>query len=485
MNGMQLLVEFRHYAIVLAGFVLAVIASGHAVLHKRDSRAAVLWVGVIWLAPIVGPVLYVLLGVNRIERKAVSLWSGYEPADGHARRYCVSVDEVIKGLPEEDRHLNLLMSLVDGVTRRPLVSGNLIKPLAGGDATFPEMLAAIDAARDSVNLSTYIFDWDAAGQEFGEALARAAKRGVEVRVLIDDAGGRYSPKSTAVALRRMGVRCEHFLRTLDPWNMMGLNLRNHRKLLVVDGEVGFMGGINIREGCQLSRKTRYPVDDLHFRVAGPALLHMQEAFVDDWHFTTEEMLTGRRWFPEQEAMGGTVSRGVSDGPDAEFRKVQWIIVGALNAARRNVKIVTPYFLPNEVLVSALNQAARRGVEIDVVLPAKNNLPFVQWAMEAGYWKMLKHGVRIWATPPPFDHTKLMVVDRSWSLIGSSNWDPRSLRLNFEFNLECYDPGLAEQLLKTADEKIASASAVTLEQVDGRSFLIRLRDGVARLFTPIL
>jgi cardiolipin synthase len=481
----RLLIDFQQYAIAIAGIALAVVASGHAVLNKRDSRAAVLWVGVIWLAPVVGPVLYVLFGINRIERKAVSLWSGYELTEGHGMSHCVSPEEVVARLPEAGRHLNLLVTLVNGVTRRPLVCGNRLEILSGGDEAFPAMLAAIDAAKDSVNLQTYIFDWDEAGREFGAALARAVERGVEVRVLIDDAGGRYSRQSAARALARMGVHCGRFLRTLDPWNMIGLNMRNHRKLLVVDGKVGFVGGMNIREGCRLSRQSRAPVEDLHFRVTGPAVAQMQESFVDDWHFTTEETLTGRRWFPELPETGNTVARGISDGPDAEFRRIQWSIVGALNAARHSVRIVTPYFLPNEVLVSALNQAARRGVNIDILLPSRNNLPFVQWAMEAGLWKLLLHGVRIWATPPPFDHTKLMTVDGNWSLIGSSNWDPRSLRLNFEFNLEGYDAGFAGRLDAIVDEKIARAEAVTLTQMDGRSFPIKLRDGIARLFTPFL
>jgi len=485
MNLTRLLIDFQEYAIALAGVVLAAIASGHAVLNKRDSRAAVLWVGVIWLAPVIGPVLYVLFGINRIERKAVSLWSGYEPVEGHGADHSVSAGEIIDGMSEEGRHLKSLVVLVNGVTRRPLVAGNRVEPLLGGDEAFPAMLEAIESARDSINLATYIFDWDQAGREFGEALGRAAKRGVEVRVLIDDAGGRYSPRSTTRALTNMGVRARRFLRTLNPWNMMGLNLRNHRKLLIVDGTTGFMGGMNIREGCRAALRPRFPIVDLHFRVTGPVLLQMQESFVDDWHFTSEESLTGRRWFPEIESVGDTVARGISDGPDAEFRQIQWTMVGALNAARRAVRIVTPYFLPNEVLVSALNQAARRGVIIDVVLPAKNNLPFVQWAMDAGHWKLLQHDVRIWVTPPPFDHTKLMTVDGNWSLIGSSNWDPRSLRLNFEFNLECYDAGMTRRLEEIADEKISRAKALTLAEVDGRSFPVKLRDGVARLFTPFL
>ncbi|MBL6764110.1 MAG: cardiolipin synthase [Verrucomicrobiae bacterium] len=485
MSFLRLLVEYQHYAIAAAGFCLAVIASGHAVLNKRDSQAAVLWVGVIWLAPVIGPVLYVLLGINRIERKAVSLWSGYELTGGHGTDHRLSTEEITAGLTEEGRHLNLLMTLVNGIASRPLVRGNKIKALEGGDEAFPAMLEAIEAARDSINLATYIFDWDRSGREFAEALGRAVQRGIKVRVLIDDAGGRYSRRSTAEELSRRGVKCRRFLRTLNPLNMMGLNLRNHRKIMIVDGRHGFMGGMNIREGCRLSMNPRSPVRDLHFQVEGPVLAQMQEAFADDWFFTTGESMSDPRWYPDLMSDGTVVARGISDGPDAELRRIQWVMVGALNAARRSVKIVTPYFLPNEVLVSALNQAARRGVNVDVILPAKSNLPFVQWAMTAGYWKLLTHGVRIWATPSPFDHTKLLVVDGNWSLIGSSNWDPRSLRLNFEFNLECYDGELAARLERIADEKIATAEAVTLGDVDGRSFVIRLRDGIARLATPLL
>lgn len=474
-----------HWVLVALHFVGAVCASVHAIIRKRDSRAAVLWVGVIWLAPGIGPILYALFGINRIERKAVLLWTGYERSAGHDRQHHADTDEIDRQLPDDAAHLDCLVTLVNGVTVRPLLHGNRIAPLVGGEEAFPAMLQAIAEARESITLATYIFDWDRAGEVFVSALVAAVGRGVDVRVMIDDAGARYSRKSIDKLLRHGGVRCERFLRTLDPWNMMGLNLRNHRKIMVVDGRIGFTGGMNIREGCRRDWETKHPIVDVHFQIEGPLVAHLQEVFATDWLFVTEEKLISKKWFPELSPCGATFARGISDGPDAEFRTLRWTMLGALNSARSSVRIVTPYFLPDEVLVSGLNQAVRRGVSVDIILPERGNLPFVQWAMWAGFWKMLQHGVRIWLSSPPFDHSKLMVVDGGWALIGSSNWDPRSLRLNFEFNIECYDGELAAQIGKIIDEKLRVSRPLPLAEVDARSFVMKFRDGVARLFTPFL
>jgi cardiolipin synthase len=176
---------------------------------------------------------------------------------------------------------------------------------------------------------------------------------------------------------------------------------------------------------------------------------------------------------------------VADGPDEDFEKLRWTILGALSIARYSVQIMTPYFLPDSAVISALNLAALRGVQVDIVLPAKSNLRFVDWASRAMWWQVLEHGCRIWLTPPPFDHSKLMLVDGCWVLLGSANWDARSLRLNFEFNLECYDVELCRRLEKIIETKRHDARQVTLEQVDGRSIPARLRDGIARLLTPYL
>ena len=220
-------------------------------------------------------------------------------------------------------------------------------------------------------------------------------------------------------------------------------------------------------------------------MTGPVVSQLQEVFADDWQFTTGESLRGEAWFAKPEKTGSVLARGVTDGPDEDFEKLRWTILGALSIARYSVRIVTPYFLPDPAVVSALNLAAMRGVRVDIFLPARNNLPFVQWASQALWWQVLEHGCRIWLTPPPFDHSKLMLVDGCWSLVGSANWDPRSLRLNFEFNLECYDADLAHRLDLLVLEKQKISRQVTLAEVDSRSLPIRLRDGVARLLTPYL
>jgi cardiolipin synthase A/B len=466
------------------GILLALLASGHVILYKRDSRAAVLWVGVIWLAPIVGPFLYLGLGVNRIRRRAYFLRSGaglphpafsMAPLPPHADVGALPGCGPLQGLA----------TLVSKVVSEPLMPGNSVDPLMNGDEAYPAMVQAIEAARESVALSTYIFDNDTAGRRFAEALACAVERGVEVRVIIDDTGARYSFPSIVPALRKKRVPVTRFLPSLLPWRFMSINMRNHRKILVVDGRTGFTGGMNIRQGHMLKDRPRGATRDLHFKIQGPAVAQLQQLFAQDWHFCTREVLRGPVWFPPLESAGSVAARGIADGPDEAFEIFRWTVLGALACAQKSVRIVTPYFLPDLAMISGLNLAAMRGVEVDIVLPARSNLPYVHWAMFAIIWQVLQRGCRVWLTPPPFDHSKLMLVDNCWSLLGSANWDPRSYRLNFEFNLECYDRALAESLESVVREKIASAHRLTLEEVDARPLPVKLRDGVFRLFTPFL
>ena len=349
---------------------------------------------------------------------------------------------------------------------------------------YPEMLRAIDEAQRSVTLATYIFDNDRAGRMFADALARATRRGIEVRVLVDAVGTRYTFPSIEHALKAGGVRMALFLRTLLPGRWVYANLRNHRKLLVVDGVLGFTGGLNIREGHDLTLNPKHPIRDLHFRIRGPVVGQLQETFAEDWEFSTGEELTGEAWFRPIEPSGDVLARGITTGPDRDIDKLH-CFVGSHRLAELSISIVSPYFLPDESLTMAVNVAALRGVQVDIVLPQVNNLVLVQWASTAQWWELIEHGCRIWLSPPPFDHTKLMVVDRMWALVGSANWDPRSLRLNFEFNVECYDSRLADRLQDHIDERIDKSRRISMADVEGRRLWVRLRDGIARLFTPYL
>ena len=216
------------------------------------------------------------------------------------------------------------------------------------------------------------------------------------------------------------------------------------------------------------------------------MAQLLEVFTEDWAFATGETLAGPAWEPDLAASGPTLARGIRFGPDdPDIGRIKLVLVGALAAAQRSVRIMTPYFLPDDAICQALDVAAMRGVRVDIVLPEENNLALVGWASTALLWQVLGKGCTVWMSPPPFDHTKLMAVDGAWALFGSGNWDDRSMRLNFEFNVEAHDRELAGRLDAHVAATIARSRRVTLDEVDGRSLPIRLRDGVARLFAPYL
>ena len=463
----------------LVGFVTLVVdllATGHAILNKRDTRAAIGWVAIIWLVPVVGFVLYIWLGINRIQRKAQRLIGSRSFAERQALACACPPEELDQRLLPYGEPIRKLADYMQRVTSAPLLHGNRIEPLDSAEAAYPAMLQAIDDAKTSVTLCTYIFNNDDAGRKFVEALGRAAARGVHTRVLVDDIGARYHLPAVDGALEAVGVRVARFLPSLMPLSLPYSNLRDHRKILVADGRIGFTGGMNIRD-C--------PLRDLHFRVTGPVVAQMQQVFADDWAFATKESLQGPIWYPPLTPVGEVLCRSIVDGPDENIDKLRMSIMGGLACARQRVTVWTPYFLPDAALITALNVTAMRGVEVNIILPEANNLTLVKWACIALLPQVLEHGCRVWYAPPPFDHTKLMVVDGIWVLLGSGNWDPRSLRLNFEFNVECYDRALAEQLDAQAAATIAKSRPITLAEVEGRSLPIKLRDGFARLFSPYL
>ncbi len=476
---------FWPYVTAGLSVLLSLGASGHAIIYKRDSRAAVGWVGLIWLAPFIGAALYILLGINRVRRRAAGLRGEESRHLASMDAYICSLHTLDQHLPENGKHLIEMARLHARLTQLDLLKGNEIEPLVNGDEAYPAMLEAIAQAERSITLTTYIFANDHIGHRFVEALAEAVGRGVAVRVLIDSVGARYSMPPVTHRLRMKGIRTARFMPSYLPWTTPYLNLRSHRKILIADGRIGFTGGLNIRAGNVLGERPSYPTRDMHFRIIGPAVHELQATFVEDWQFTTGEVLQGDTWFAPPADAGPVIARAVPDGPDKDYDKMRMAFHGALSVAERSVRIVTPYFLPDATLIGALNTCALRGVQVDIVIPAENNLKMVAWASMAQMWQILEWGCRVWLSPPPFDHSKLLIVDDAWSLIGSANWDPRSLRLNFEMGLECYDEDLARRLQAHAENLIRAARPLTLDEVNGRALPVQLRDGMARLFAPYL
>ena len=454
------------------GVVIAALVTVHVLLRKRATGSAVGWIGLSWFAPITGGLIYFVFGINRVQRRARRLRRQHRhtsPPDWPA--------------PDEDEHLDPLKRGVGRITERPAAPGNALDIFHDGDQAYPAMLAAIAAAKHSIGLSSYIFDADATGQQFIDALAAAKARGVAVRVLIDGVGGGYLTSHAYHHLRRAGVAVDRFLHTSLPWRMPFLNLRSHKKILVIDGSTGFTGGMNISADNVMASHPKTPVQDTHFRVTGPVMEQLVDAFVQDWAFVTDEELDGDAWYPALSPNGPATSRVIDSGPDQDIEKVEFAILQAIACARQSVQVMTPYFLPDDRLITALSLAAMRGVAVDIIIPSASDHRMVDWATRANLGPLLEDGATIWLSPPPFRHSKTMVVDGEWCLVGSSNWDMRSFRLNFEMCLEVYDRTLAQ----TLTELMESSRGQKLEaaHLAERTTPLRLRDAAIRLVLPYL
>jgi cardiolipin synthase len=474
------------YLATLAHLCAMLATAVHILYRKKDTRAAVGWLGLVWFAPVLGVCLYWLFGVNRITRRARLRFADKQTVSLPEKEAAVTpvfIEQRFGGMGKNS--LVQLSRMTEKLTRQPLMRGNRIIPFINGDEAYPQMLSSIENAAHSIALCSYIFDNDASGKVFRAALHEARNRGIEVKVLVDSVGARYSFPPVTWSLRRKGLDAAEFMRTLLPWRFQYFNLRNHRKILVIDGTIGFTGGMNIRAGNCLAANPTHPVQDLHFQLEGPVVAELQRAFAEDWTFTTGEILSGEKWFPHLRQVGEGVARGISDGPDEDFDKLRMVILASLASAQSSIRIITPYFLPDAELVTALNIAALRGVEVEILLPVSSNLRMVKWASKAGLEELLQKGCRIFMTPPPFDHSKVMVVDNSWVLLGSANWDSRSLALNFEFNVECYDLQLAAAVANILWEKRDAAKELYLEDVRAENIVVKLRNRFFRLFSPYL
>ena len=465
--------SLRAGAFVAMHAAIAIWVTLHALLHKRDVGATLGWIGLAWLSPVFGGFFYFVLGINRVKRRARRLNVARPVRTASSRRDGMRLHGALAPLEQA----------IDRITGRPLEAGNRVAIFQNGDEAYPAMLDAIARATVSIGLSSYIFRVDGTGRRFVAALAAAKQRGVTVCVIVDGVGGGYILSPAYHALRRADIRAGRFMHSPLPWRMPLLNLRSHKKILVVDGKVGFTGGMNIADENVAALKSKAPVRDTHFRLEGPVVAQLVAAFASDWSFVMDDDLEGNAWFPQVGAVGTAAGRVVTSGPDRDVEKMEFAALQAIACARSSIHIMTPYFLPDDQLVTALALAAMRGVAVDVVLPRRSNHRLVDWATRATVAPLLRDGVRLWEGPPPFRHSKVMVVDDAWSLIGSSNWDMRSFRLNFELCTEVYDADLAAAL--SAFVMANKGVPLTLEAIEGRPLPVRLRDAAVRLMMPYL
>jgi cardiolipin synthase A/B len=447
-----------------------------AVMHlKREPMPAIAWSLTVLLMPFFGAFLFFVFGYQTVHRRL----SRRRKRSKAYKKFTARADGASAGVPQRWDVLARLGHHGDGF---PVTGGNAVTLYHEGTDAFDAMIRAIDRAEHHVHLQFFIFRSDSTGQRFIDALCRCAQRKVEVRLLVDSVGSYNLPSRLLRCLQRDGGRVASFLPLLNPFRV---NLRNHRKILVVDGHTGFAGGLNAgNEYIGKHPKFGY-WRDTHFRVEGPAVEGLQHTFLEDWYFTTTEAVKGGLYFPSVGAAGSALAQVVASGPDADFKAIRETYVAAILRARERVWIASPYFVPDAGLRDALLLAARSGVDVrflGLYRPDKW-LPFL--AARYHWTDMLAAGVKVYQYARGMMHSKYVLVDGEWASVGSANTDNRSLLLNFELNCQFFDADVVRELedayLKDLEWSVRIDPAVYAT----RPLIGRLAENACRLFSPVL
>jgi len=481
---------------------LSLLLSAFTALHvlrfkHMESVSAVLWIFIAFSFPFVGPLLYFLFGVNRVKMKGLRIEAARnlllgEPgtqatrALGHRTRNLHLY--VPRGHGAETMHA--VATLDRQLSDMPALEGNRVQLLRNGNQAYPAMLEAIQEARGSVHLQTYIIRPDRIGKRFMDLLAEKARQGTAVRFLYDRLGssaahlsGFFLEYEEVPNLQVLGYALIHPLK-----RRLQINLRNHRKLLVVDGRIGFLGGINIHDENISLTGASPGILDTHLEVRGPAVSELQYSFLQDWYHTAEEppeTLLREEYFPAQEPAGDNVARVVRSGPGHDYEATYRTFFTLLVMARRSIRLLTPYFVPDTPLIAALANAAARGVDVRIILPRRNNHWYIHYAARSFFAPLLQAGVRIFERPSPFVHTKAMLVDNRWAFVGSANFDIRSFRLNFELNLEVRGPFAEGDLRQALQDEVAHSQEVSLTDFERRPPWEPVMENLCALAAPLL
>ena len=469
-----------------AAVILAVL-----VVEQRQPSATLAWMLSIAFLPGVGLGAYLLFGMQRAKRMARTVQGCSQRVQGlldkhHVTQHLAQSERI----PPEARTDDLL-ALGRRLASTPHSFDNHCRILPDAEQTYASMQDAIETARHHVHVEFYIIQPDATGRALRDLLVQRARAGIEVRVLYDAVGSILLPSGFWRELEQAGGEVEVFR---PIWKLIGLfhrryrlDFRNHRKIVVVDGEVGFTGGINIgREYLGLDRDVG-DWRDTHVRIDGPAVLSLQAAFAEDWSLACDRMLDSESYFPEPppDRDGGHVVQIVDSGPDRTWSPIAFVHAHAIALARQRLWLSSPYFVPAPQIEDALISAALRGVDVRLLLPSRSDSLVVQFAARSYYPRLLEAGVRIFEYERGFLHAKTLLADDWVGSIGSANMDMRSFHLNFELNAFVHGPDFCAQLADQFEQDLDRSREVTLDVVRRRSFPKRLLCATARLLSPLL
>lgn len=450
-------------------------------LEKRPPAATIAWILALAALPIAGFFIYYLLGPRRLHRtkrkRARAADELYTSVQDFRR-----LDEPALGLMRR-QGLKQLMKLSWQNSGSILSAGNGVTILRNGAEKFPALEEAIEQAAHHIHLEYYIFEGDETGRRLRDLLVERARSGVRVRLLVDAVGSMDLTNRFIEPLLEAGAEYGVFNAMRFGIRKPAMNFRNHRKIAVIDGRIGFTGGLNIGDAYRASRADG-GYRDTHIRIEGPAVRALQTAFVEDWFWTTGKSVTDLDPFGAPPA-GDELVQIVKSGPDMDWQAIHHVYFTAITTARERVLLTTPYFVPDEALNTALVTAALRGVDVRLIVPRRSDSLIVTWAGRSYHDELLKAGVRVYEYLPTMLHAKTMTVDGMLGVVGTANLDPRSFHLNWEIIAAVYGPRLAGDLERMFEDDLLRSEEVTLERLKERSFPSRLVESASRVFSPLL
>lgn len=467
----------RKRSVWFTAYLLTWLLIPHVLLAKKRPTATLAWIWGIIAVPFIGPLTYWLLGADRIQRKRLR----------KARKLGLLEHPAHSSIERQTREItpakNELIQTLSQVNQIPSTTAARVDLLIDATEFYPSLLEAIRGAEHHVHIEFFIWRDDGCGREFVEELASVAKRGVVVRLLLDQIGCWGVSRSFFKPLIEAGGRFSWFY-SLPLWrHSRFMNLRNHRKLQIIDGRIAFVGGMNM--GGEHLGKGNYPWRDAQLRVEGGVVRHLQELFAEDWFFATDERIAGAGYYlhtgPDEEHL----VQIISGGPDRPREPIAKSILALLNGARRRVWLTTGYFVPNQLFLTALQLCAARGVDVRLLVSEKTDHPYLLQVGRSYYEDLLEWGVRVWEYNEGINHKKAMLLDDEWLMIGSANSDNRSMRLNFELNLLAHAPQQAHRLERLLEREFAMSREILLEEVQARSLAHRLIEAALRPLAPML
>ncbi|KGX87061.1 cardiolipin synthase [Pontibacillus litoralis] len=452
-------------------------------LERKQASTTWAWLMVLFFIPIFGFILYLLFGQNLSRRKIFQLSSEAENFFKALKKKQTEMLQLHKETEFEYQDL-MYMNLVNNESI--LTLDNEVELFIDGHEKMDDLIQSIEEANYFIHIQYYIVQNDATGKRLIEALTRKAHEGVEVRFLYDEMGSRGLRRSTLKPLIDAGGHVAAFFPSRIPYINLRLNYRNHRKIVVIDGEIGFVGGFNIGdEYLGLDHKFGY-WRDTHFKVHGSSVYALETRFYLDWnHASRNKLQPSPKYFPEMDPHGNSGMQIITSGPDSEWQQIKNAYIKLILSAKESIYIQTPYFIPDDSLMDAINIASLSGVDVRIMIPNKPDHPFVYWATYSHIGQLIDSGVRSYTYENGFLHAKTLVVDGKVASVGTANIDVRSFKLNFEVNAIVYDHEVAQSLHQVFEQDLEDCQEITKEVYKNRSTLIKLKESISRLLSPIL